>query len=442
MDTNNMITTNNNPTNQKNITVQYSLLLAAYWMGFACTSAFSSVYMLSLGISNSLIGLTLSLGALASVVAQPYIGMLIDNNPKITAKKVLLTTSIIMVTVALMLYPVSKGVPIIVPLFYGILICMLQSSQSFSNSIGMSALNAGYKLNFGPARAIGSLAYATIAFVLGKICAAHGGKVVPAFIAFSFTSAIIALFIYPLKEKSATTESNKSASGEAELLTPKPSEPETLEAQPNESDLLVSKPGKSQNNTSVAAFFKKYKTLPIIVVGMIFIYYSHIVLNSFALQIITPIGGTSENMGIATAISAGIEVVPMFMFPILKKRFRLSTLLKISAIFFTLKIIATTFATNVGTYYAVQFCQMLGWGIMAVAIVYFINDLVEESDTAQGQAYAGISLTIANVLGNVSSGRIIDSFGVHTLLIIGSVSATFGTIIFWIGVNKSQQKNK
>lgn len=394
--------------NSKNITIQLSFVQAAYWMGFACVSAFSSVYLLSIGISNSLIGLTLSLGALASAIIQPYVGMLIDYNPKITTKGILTFVSVIMTVLALLMYPVSKGVPAIIPLMYGFLMLLLQLAQPFSNSIGMAAINAGYKLHFGPARAIGSLGYAVVAFILGKVTAAKGGEIVPAFIALSFVLVIIALMFFPLNEHSrdVTTEKDES---------------------------------REDNRKGVITFFKKYKALGIMVIGLVMIFFSHVVLNSFGLQIIVSKGGSSESMGIATAISATIEVVPMFLFPILRKKFNVASLLKLSAVFFTLKIIFTLFAPNVPIYYAVQLCQMLGWGVMAVSIVYYVNDLVDVEDTAQGQACSGMALTIGNVLGNLVGGRVIDSLGINALLVAGSIAAIIGSAIFWIGVNLSKR---
>ena len=399
----------NNHNKPQNITFHYSLLQGAYWMGFACISAFSSVYLLSLGISNSIIGLTLSLGALASALSQPLIGILIDNNPNFTAKRVLLSSFFAITIISLLLYPLSKGVPVIIPFMYGLLMLMLQLAQPFANSIGMSSINAGYKLYFGPARAVGSLTYAFIAFVLGKVTQSRGSNVVPAFIAVSFLIGIISLFIYPNSEKPNTSNDNSDVKNEA---------------------------------SGIAVFFKKYRSFGIIIVGLIFIYFSHVVLNSFSLQIISVRGGSSDSMGVATAISASIEIIPMFLFPFLSKKFRLSSLLKLSAIFFTLKTICTLLAPTVNAYYAAQGCQMFGWGIMAVAIVYYVNKIVDEHDTAQGQAYAGMTLTIGNVIGNFFGGSVIDHFGVNMLLLIGSIIAIIGTIIFWIGIDKSENETK
>lgn len=117
----------------------------------------------------------------------------------------------------------------------------------------------------------------------------------------------------------------------------------------------------------------------------------------------------------------------------------MGNLLKFSSLFFVLKIITTYLAKNVTAYYFAQGCQMFGFGIMAIALVYYVNDLVDESDRAQGQAFAGMALTIASVIGSFVGGTIIDKFGVDTLLIIGIILACLGLVVFWMSIDKLQK---
>lgn len=118
----------------------------------------------------------------------------------------------------------------------------------------------------------------------------------------------------------------------------------------------------------------------------------------------------------------------------------MGNLLKFSSLFFALKIITTFLAKNVTAYYFAQGCQMFGFGIMAIALVYYVNDLVDESDKAQGQAFAGMALTIASVIGSFVGGGIIDRFGVNTLLLIGIVIACIGVAIFWRAIDLLEKK--
>ena len=396
--------------NQKDITLQYTFIQTTFWMGFAAISAFASVYLLSMGISNSVIGLVISLGAMASAVLQPVVGNLVDNHPKVTLKKVMSTAAAFAVIIAMLLYPFAKASAMVIAVLYGMLILIIQFGQPFSNAIGMAGQNARYKLLFGPARALGSLGYALVAYLLGIVTVKMGPHIVPLFVAVIFLVHFLSVVIFPVNEK------------------------QEVKVSPEESQEQNSK------STTVIGFLKKYKSFLIMLIGLVFIYFSHVVLNSFALQIITPRGGTSANMGTATAISAGIELVPMIFFPVIRKKVKINHMLRLSVMFFTLKVLFTYLADNVIEYYAAQAFQMLGWGVMAVAIVYFVNENISEHDQAQGQAFAGMALTVGNVIGGLFGGVIIDAAGINALLLTALASGTIGTAIFWLGIGRSEKE--
>ena len=89
-----------------------------------------------------------------------------------------------------------------------------------------------------------------------------------------------------------------------------------------------------------------------------------------------------------------------------------------------LKILAFRKSVNFRAFYEdEQFC-----GILYTA----------EDDKAQGQAYAGIAMTFGNVLATFSGGRIIDAFGVDTMLIVGTVISALGTVILWVFLEDSR----
>lgn len=395
-------------TQTKNITLQYALLQATFWMAFAAISAFSSVYLLSLGISNSVIGLTLSLGALVSVFLQPLTGTLIDTSERITTKKVLLVSSVMMLAAAILMYPVSKGVPVLVPLLYGCLICLLQLQLPFTNSIAMESINGGFKLNFGPARAVGSIGYALSSLVMGKAAEALGGGVVQVFIVVGFVLVLLILLSFPAVAKAEKAVTEEKTEGDKEGLF---------------------------------TFLSKYDGFLIILVGLTMIYFSHMSINTFCLQVIIPRGGNSEALGIATAIAATVELIPMVIFPFLSKNVKMSILLRISGVFFSLKAIGTFLAANMTTFYLVQLCQTFAWGIMAVTLVYYVNELMDQHDKARGQAFAGMTYTISCVVSSLIGGTIIDHFGVDTLLIIGSAVSVIGTVILWTGLGKAEKSH-
>ena len=100
-----------------------------------------------------------------------------------------------------------------------------------------------------------------------------------------------------------------------------------------------------------------------------------------------------------------------------------------SGIFFTLKALATLLAPSVPLLYAVQIFQPLGWGLMTVASVYFVNTVMEDHDQIKGQAYMTMTLSNGNIIGSLSGGAIIDQVGIRGMLLVATIAGLLGTAI-------------
>lgn len=386
---------------KKNVTVYYSLIMAIYSIGFVAMSAFSSFYLLNNGLTSGNIGILLAVSSLVSVALEPVVGALIDRNPRISTKGVMLVVGIIVVILGLLiLFIPNKSVELNTAL-YGISILLLMLSQPFISALGMDALNYGYPINFGIGRGMGSLGYALGSFVFGKISVIYGPKCIPIAFSTAFGILCILLFLYPVKKELKP------------IVTSDTSE-------------------KKSRKDNPLLFLIKYKRFAIILIGLILIYFSHCLINTFTLQIVEPKGGTSATMGTSSAIAAVCELVTTLLFAFYMKKIKLHIIIKISGIFFTLKILFSYIVTNVPAFYAIQGFQMFGWGFMAIGIIYYVNNMVDDTDKAQGQAYAGMAMTIGSVLATSVGGNIIDKFGVNTMLLTGTAAAAVGTVILWI----------
>ena len=66
----------------------------------------------------------------------------------------------------------------------------------------------------------------------------------------------------------------------------------------------------------------------------------------------------------------------MLFFDRIKKRFSYIFLMRVAAIFFTVKITLMYLAGSMGVMYAAQACQVLGYGLMFPAMVSFIDDIM------------------------------------------------------------------
>ncbi|MCR5178033.1 MAG: MFS transporter [Lachnospiraceae bacterium] len=381
----------------RNITLHYGMIMAVYSVGFVIMSAFSSVFLLNAGLSSSWIGVLLALGGIISALLQPVAGALIDHHPTVSAKTIILlcSTGIFIFGILLILTP-GRSLWL-TGILYGVPITLLYLAQPILNTLGMEALNLGYNLNFGVCKALGSFGYAAGSYVFGIISVMLGATIIPLSFTCVYFILCLIVFFYPVRK----TDNRRAKSGRQSFGNP-------------------------------YLFLARYKRFAVVLVGLTFIYFSHTLINTYSLQILLPKGGTSADMGTAAAIAAVCELITMLLFFFYMKKIRLSLLLKISGVFFTLKILFSLIVRTVAGFFVIQGFQMFGWGILAIGIVYYVNDLTEKGDKAQGQAYAGVAMTAGNILASFLGGYLIDSFGVDKMLMTGTVISAAGTLILWI----------
>ena len=137
-------------------------------------------------------------------------------------------------------------------------------------------------------------------------------------------------------------------------------------------------------------------------------------------------------MGTASAIAAMCELPTLFLFGYIIKKIRCDILIRIAGIFFVLKSLGTLLAPGISVYYGVQILQMLGWGLMTAASVYYVNAVMEPEDAIKGQAYFTMTYTLGCVIGSFLGGALIDFAGVNSMLIFATISALFGALIVFI----------
>lgn len=388
------------------VMIVFSLMEFAYWTAFAGLLAFTSMYLLSMGVSNSVIGTVIALGGIASAILQPVFGNLSDRFEKLSVKSisfVLFLAAIAMTAVLLLNHGKSAALACVL---YSICLTLLQLIQPFVNALGMSCINDGYPVDFGIARATGSIGYALAAYLIGRLAEDRGTMVIPIFVLAAFIICLLSLLLFPAFSKVQRTGSDGNEASEQH---------------------------------GAAAFFKAYPKFTVLLLGLIFLYFGHILINNFTLQIVQTKGGTGADMGLVTAAAASVELLMMFLFTRLMKRFSLVTLLRISVVFFTLKVVGSLVVTGMKGYLFVQLFQFFGWGVMAVGLVYYVNEIVSPKDRTKGQAFATMTFTIGNITGSWIGGGLIDMAGVRMMLITGIIVSTIGTIICLLGISENKK---
>ncbi len=387
---------------EQNLTLRYACINAFYWMLFAAIIGFASVYLLDHGFSNYQTGIIIAISGLVSAFIQPVAAGYADS-PKSPSLKIILIVFCTIIALIGFLSLIFKAQVLLFGFFVGCGITIVQIVLPLFNALGTESINQGKKLNFGFARGIGSIGYAVGAYILGFLVEGFGTISITFAIIITVIILIVFVLCFPFKKQKGVISECKKIRSENPL-----------------------------------EFFRRYKRFSIVLVGCILIYLSHALINTYTYQIVVSKGGDSSQNGIAISIAAVSEIPVMVLFVGMLKKVGCHIWFRISGIFFMLKILATLLAPAITVYYAIQPLQMMGWGLMTVSSVYYVNLIMKPEDAIKGQAYMTMTYTIGCVIGALLGGRIIDASGVNDMLVFGTIAAIIGMLIMLFATQKTE----
>lgn len=383
----------------KNRTVGYSAVQGFFWTGYAGIMGFCSVYLLYAGFSNSQVGLLIAAAGLLSALLQPVAASYADRPGGIPLKWIVFLTGAVNLTCGLVMCLAGRD-RIAAGMCYGVCMVLLQMTTPLVNSMGIATVNGGERMNFGVARGFGSLGYGASAYLIGVLVRRFGEPAVPV----SMVAGLVLLLLFV-----------------ADYPNPRPAQGEKAASAPQ------------------GGFLRRYPRFCCVLVGLVLIFISHAVLNSFTYQIVVYKGGDSQHMGTAMFLASLMELPVMFLFGWMQRKVRCDIWFRVSGIFFLLKTLGTWLCADMAGFYAVQLCQMGGFALMTVSSVFYINSLMSPGDSVKGQACFTVTMTLGNVLGAIVAGRILDSIGVPAMLLFATVCAFLGAVIVLAFTQKTRE---
>lgn len=383
----------------KSLTASYSLVQAFYWMTYAAIIGFASVYLLDAGLTNTEIGVLIAIAGAVCTVLQPMVAGYADKPSSLSIKKLAFLFGIIMAAFTVCLLLFSGNSKVMTILTYGGNLMVVQLLTPFIYSLGIQSINQGKHLNYGIAKGMGSVSYAATVYVTGIIVASMGENSLPLCTMLFIAAFSLYILRFPFEK------------------TPVP---ETSGAQETSGGLIY--------------FCKRYKRFSLTLVGCVFIFISHVLLNNFAFQVIDLKGGGSSEMGTAMSIAALSELPTLLVFTYMLRKFRANTWFWISGVFFAVKAVGSWLAPDISFYYIVQVTQMFAWALNSVSAIYYVNSIMDEHDAIKGQAYVTTAYTAASVIGSLVGGTLIDCAGVNAMLIFSAGCALVGMVIIFLTV--------
>lgn len=386
-------------------TFHYSLIQGVFWASYAAIFAYSSIYLLNYGFTNSEVGYVIAFGGIASAILQPTFGSIADRSKKNILHKLIIILSLIMIAVSGILLMPGKNFWLIA-FMYGMLVVFLQVITPLVYSAGMFYIKKGVNINFGVARGIGSLAYAGLSTLLGILTKSMPVDIVIYSVIIIYVSLIILILLFHFKGVS-----EEKAEAEA---------------------------GISNISTPFVSFIKNNRNFFVVLTGSILLFVSHNLMGNYMFQIVSYHGYTAVEMGYAVSLMAVMELPSLFFLTAINKRITSGILLKISGVFMFVKALTLMLATNMAMIYVSMCFQMLGYGLFCGISVYYVSHTIEERDQTRGQSLVTMTMTVGSVIGSLLGGVMLDAFGVPLLLTVSSVSALLGAVILCLFAKKGK----
>jgi len=383
----------------KNLTVRYGVTQVAYWAAYSGTASFAATYLLGRGLSSGAVGVLLAAGGLLSCASQPLLASYADHSRKFMLTKMLLLMSAVCCgCFGALLIP---GLPMAaVGLFYMAAIWSSDAMVPLLNALNVAYDQAGYTINYGVGRGLGSAASGLSAMAFGFIIAKFGTTwMILILVSFRILS-MIAVAGYPRIQK----------------LTP-------LEKQ-------------TDTSCSMFQFFFRYPWYSVSLLGVLLLAMYHAMTENYLIAIMNRLGGDSSHVGVALFISAITASPVLFFFNNVRKVMKDSWIFKIAALSFLLKSVLFYFARSITAIYIFQLIQITSYAFLSPIQLYYARAKILDADMVKGQAFITAAYALGCSAGNFAGGQIL-ALGVDALLFSGILMALFGTIIVFFTVNRT-----
>lgn len=370
----------------KRPTILYSLLQAFFWTAWAALFGFSSTYLLAAGLTSFRIGIVMGVCSLVSAVLQPVLAGWMDRTAHRYLKAGIVLFSLVSIAVCfvMLFWQVMPGI------LFGLCAGLLQMMAPLVNALAADNPDT----DFGISRGIGSLGYAVVFPLIGIFTARWKADAAVAAAAAGFAGTILMTCLFPVTRTAANTVS----------------------AAPQES----------------SSFVRRYRSFMLVLAGVLLLYISHVFLGNYGYQIVLHKGGDSVAYGNGGSIAALFELPTMFLFARLLRFRPASFWVRITGISFFLKALTIFLAHGMGGYYAAMAFQLSGWGMIQVASVYYVNEVIAPEDTVRGQSLFTSALALATVIGSFAGGWLLDRFSVPALTGTAALLAAIGAVIVFL----------
>ena len=393
------------------VTFHYMIITGGFWMAFCVVTAYAAVYLQGVGCTNAELGLILALGNVGGALLSPVLGARIDRNRNLrhaAVINVLLAIQAVLLVV-LRLHPRHD---LLTAVCYVLYMTAMMPVNAVNLDLCVRLERAKAPLNFGLARSMGSFSFVILSTLLGIVTARWGYLTLP------FAGlAVIALQFFGNRLIDRDLR-------EAESALP-----------PDET-------AAAEKSSSLPVFIRENRMFCLMLFGTIILFIAHNMDGNFLINEIRALGGDTAIMGYVAAFTAIVEVPVMMFASALPKKWSTVQYIRLSFVFFVLKILAYALAPTIPLFFAARVLQAPSYALYTVLIVGYADRQVARKDSAKAQSLAFSMTTVGSVLASLIGGAMFDAAGVKTTMLTAAAIAAAGAVIAFAGTLSKKQPAK
>lgn len=374
----------------------YAIQFSSFGSSFAIF-LYVTVILQSKGFTSTEIGLTVALGSCLSIILPPLAAAFYART-RIPLKGITSAVRVMTLIASVLLIFVDAPVPLVSFIFI-VISGTTNAAGSLTNALAMQFEDTSASINFGAARAAGSVGCVVMSVLTGMIAGSTDAIIAVSTALLAVT--IILTLVFDRPEKTGTPGSvviPAASSGSLKLL----------------------------RDPACLAFF----------LVMMLSFANMGVLDTYQVSILKSVGGTDADYGLLLILMVSIETPLMLLFKPLSRRFSYTQLMVAGFAMMMLKDVALIFADSVSAMFWLQGFNVAMIGIFSPAQVYFGNSLARTGETVAAQAlFTGTAISMGRILGNLLGGVVIDSLGLNATLIVAA-SYSLLAIVFALVSNR------
>ena len=382
-----------------------------FYSGNAGFQPFRVVFLMDRGLSNSLIGIIMTVSSLVAILAQPMWGIISD---KIRSIKKVFIFCLICCMILVPLLTAAKGFTgyFIIITLITFFICPFLSFLDMWMVQGLKLVPGNH--SYGSVRLWGSVGFMIVVVLLGRLAVV---KSVDAVLISYFLMNLIVLAVaiaIPFQGVPPSVQSD--------------------EEQENTAVRATGKKVKKKQKLQLGRLIKNYYYITFIV-AVCLLNISMRIKMTYLPERMSFAGGDTQVYSLLMSVGA-LSEVPMFFFSkYILKRFKPITLIMVSMGFAIVHIFLLSMDIPVWTILAIHVLQGFAYSLGVIGNVYYVDSLAPHDLKASAQAiFSASAMGIAGVLGSSIGGFMIDSLGILKTIFIGGVFSSFAFALFAVAL--------